>query len=73
MGIYSSPGPLGWFQNAWAAASSRKLDMGKRAFASKKPADIPFALIGELATSLTPQQWIEAYPKAQARASLIAA
>jgi len=67
MGIYSSPGLLDWFQNAWAAASSRKLDMGKACIRFKKPADIPVALIGELATKLTPQQWIEAYEKARQR------
>ena len=67
MGIYSSPGLLDWFQKAWAEASSRKLDMGKACIRFKKPAEIPVALIGELATKLTPQQWIEAYEKARQR------
>jgi hypothetical protein len=64
MGLYGS-GPLTeWFRRSWAKATPKKLDMGKACVRFKKPDDIPVKLIGELASKLTPQQWVEAYEKA---------
>ncbi len=61
-------GPLfGWFQEAWAKATPKKLDMGKACVHFKKPEDIPIELIGELASKLTPQAWVEMYEKALRR------
>jgi hypothetical protein len=37
--------------------------MGKSCIRFKKPEDIPFDLIGKLATKITPQQWIAEYSK----------
>lgn len=64
MGIYADPKLLKWFQDAHAKASPKKLDMGKSCIRYKKPEDIPFDLIGELASKITPQQWIEMYESA---------
>lgn len=61
MGIYSDPKLLKWFQEAHAKASPKKLDMGKSCIRYKKPEDIPFNLIGELAAKITVEKWIEMY------------
>jgi len=61
MGIYSDPKLLEWFVTEFPKHSKTKFDMGKSCIRFKKPADIPFALIGELASKMTPEQWIEKY------------
>ncbi|MEN9548349.1 MAG: hypothetical protein RIR12_940 [Bacteroidota bacterium] len=61
MGVYADPQLLQWFQAAHAKASPKKLDMGKSCVRYKKPADIPFDLIGELASKITVEKWIEMY------------
>lgn len=61
MGVYADPALLKWFVNAHAKASPKKLDIGKSCIRYKKPDDIPFELIGELASKMTPQQWIDLY------------
>ena len=63
MGIYADPKLLKWFKTAHAKASPKKLDIGKSCIRYKKPEDIPFDLIGELASKVTPEQWIECYEK----------
>lgn len=63
MGIYAKPELLKWFTAAHAKASAKKLDMGKSCMRYKKPGDIPFDLIGELAGKMTPDDWIECYEK----------
>jgi large subunit ribosomal protein L31 len=62
--LYGSGALTEWFQSEWPKHSSRKLDMGKGCVRFKKPEEVPFALIGELATKLTPQAWVEFYEKA---------
>jgi hypothetical protein len=64
MGLYANPKLLQWFTEAHAKASSKKLDMGKSCMRYKKPEDIPYKLIGELAGKITPEQWIALYEKA---------
>ena len=61
MGVYADPKLLKWFQDAHAKASPKKLDMGKSCIRYKKPEDIPFDLIGELASKITVEEWIECY------------
>lgn len=63
MGIYADPKLLKWFTEAHAKASPKKLDMGKCCMRYKKPEDIPYALIGELVTKITPDDWIEMYER----------
>jgi hypothetical protein len=64
MGIYADPKILKWFTIAHAKASPKKIDMGKSCIRYKKMEDIPFALIGELVTKMTPQDWINKYEQA---------
>ena len=61
MGLYSDPILLAWFQDAWKRSSTKKLDMGKSCIRFKKPADIPIDLIGELASKMSPGEWIQVY------------
>ncbi|MFY7839356.1 MAG: DUF1801 domain-containing protein [Lacibacter sp.] len=63
MGIYADAALLKWFQDAHAKASPKKLDMGKSCIRYKKPEDIPYELIGELVSKITPQEWIATYEK----------
>jgi Domain of unknown function (DU1801) len=55
---------LEWFTNEYPNHSKSKLDMGKGCIRFKKIEHIPFKLIGELATKMTPQDWISIYEKA---------
>ena len=61
MGIYADPKLLDWFVKEYPKHSKAKLDMGKSCIRFKKPEEIPFVLIGELASKMTPEQWIEKY------------
>lgn len=61
MGIYADHKLLKWFTEAHAKASPKKLDMGKSCIRYKKPEDIPYDLIGELASKITVDEWIERY------------
>ena len=63
MGIYADKGLLDWFTTAYSKQSSAKLDMGKSCIRFKKPGQIPFKLIGELASKITPQDWIAVYER----------
>lgn len=63
MGIYADPKLLKWFTSEFPKHSKSKLDMGKSCLRFKKPEDIPFEFIGELATKMTPQEWIAIYEK----------
>ena len=61
MGVYADPKLLKWFTDAHAKASPKKLDMGKSCIRYKKAEDIPYELIGELASKITVEDWIERY------------
>ena len=61
MAVYADPALLAWFTAEHAKASPRKLDMGKSCIRYKNPAHIPFALLGELASRVTPKDWIARY------------
>ena len=63
MGIYADPILLAWFQSAYAKACKTKLDMGKSCIRFKKMEDIPFKLLGELASKMSPTDWISLYEK----------
>ncbi len=63
MGIYGSPDLLKWFNTEYAKLGKKKLDMGKSCMRFKKPEDIPYDLIGQLATKMTVEQWIAQYEK----------
>ena len=63
MGIYADKKLLDWFTKEYAKQSKTKLDMGKSCLRFKKPDQIPFKLIGELAGKMTPKEWIAVYEK----------
>ena len=63
MGIYADPTLLNWFTQEYPKHSKGKLDMGKSCIRFKKADQIPFELIAELVTKMTPKQWIELYEK----------
>ena len=63
MGIYADPKLLKWFVDEFKKQSTSKLDMGKSCIRFKKPEQIPFKLIGELASKMTPKEWIALYEK----------
>ncbi len=52
---------LDWFRREWKEISAKKLDKVKCCIRFKKPEDIPFELMGELVSKVTPKQWIEYY------------
>ena len=64
MGIYADPKLLDWFTSTYEKQVPTKLDMGKSCVRFKKVEQIPYELIGELATKITPQEWIANYEKA---------
>jgi len=61
MAVYADNELKDWFTGEFKKHSKLKLDMGKSCMRFKKPADIPFELIGELASKITPDQWIKLY------------
>ncbi|KOS05369.1 hypothetical protein AM493_04475 [Flavobacterium akiainvivens] len=64
MGIYANKELLDWFVGEYPKYVKTKLDMGKSCIRFKKPENIPYALIGELVSKVTPEQWIETYEAA---------
>ncbi len=66
-GIYSIPEVHDWFVGEFPKHCKRKLDMGKSCIRFKKMDDIPFDLIEELMTKLTPQDFIDVYSKSDPR------
>ena len=64
MGLYADAELLDWFTQAHAKQVKTKLDMGKGCIRFKKPENIPYELIGELAGKLNPKEWINMYESA---------
>lgn len=60
-GIYAIPVIHDWFVNEYPKHSKRKLDMGKSCIRFKYLDDIPYGLIGELASKITVDEWISHY------------
>jgi uncharacterized protein YdhG (YjbR/CyaY superfamily) len=63
MGVYGDATLLKWFTDEYAKTGLSKLDMGKSCMRFKKPGNIPYKLIGELAGKMTLAQWIAHYEK----------
>lgn len=64
MGIYSDPELMDWFVAEYPKHVKTKLDMGKSCIRFKKIETIPYDLIAELASKMTPDDWIERYESA---------
>ena len=65
--LYGNVDQLEWFRAEWPKHSKKKLNMGKSCIRFTKLEDIPLDLIGELASKVTPKQWIDIYEKAMKR------
>ncbi len=61
MGIYADKKLLDWFTDEYKKAVQSKPDMGKSCLRFKKPENIPYELIGKLASKITPKEWISIY------------
>lgn len=61
MGIYADDKLLNWFLEEFPKYSKKKIDVGKSCMRFKKSDDVPYELIGELASKISPEQWIERY------------
>lgn len=64
MGIYANPELLAWFTTEYPRHTKAKLDMGKSCVRFKKPEQIPYTLIEELAKKISPEDWIKLYESA---------
>lgn len=60
-GIYADKNLMDWFVGEYPKYVKTKLDMGKSCVRFKKIDTIPMELIGELASKMTPKQWIALY------------
>lgn len=63
MGIYGDENLLNWFVAEYAKQAKSKIDMGKGCLRFKKMDDIPFDLIGELASKISVDDWIAIYER----------
>ncbi len=63
MMVYSDPTLHEWFVTEYPKHTKAKLDMGKSCIRFKKVDQIPYQLIGELATKVTVDEWISRYEK----------
>lgn len=64
MGVYTDKELYDWFVSEYPKYVKTKLDMGKSCIRFKKMETIPYELIGELASKMTVQQWIDLYESA---------
>ena len=60
-GVYADKELHDWFVNEYPKHCKYKLDMGKSCIRFKKISDIPYDLIGELASKMTADEWIQMY------------
>ncbi len=65
MGLVADKQLSEWFRNEYPKHCKTKLDMGKSCIRFKKTDQIPYELIGELVTKMTPGQWIKFYEAAK--------
>jgi len=61
MGIYTDKTLMGWFLDEYKKVGAKKIDMGKSCIRFKPKQEIPYQLIGVLASKMTPQEWINLY------------
>lgn len=60
-GIYANKELMDWFVGEYPKYVKTKLDMGKSCIRFKKIDQIPMKLIGELASKMTVDEWINMY------------
>lgn len=59
--LYAKKELLDWFVEEYPKYCKTKLDMGKSCIRFKKIEEIPYDLIGELASKMTVDEWISLY------------
>ncbi|HCD53314.1 MAG TPA: hypothetical protein DEQ34_12765 [Balneolaceae bacterium] len=59
--VYADEDLMNWFREEYAKRVPTKLDMGKSCIRFKNPKKVPVDLIAELATKVTPDEWIQTY------------
>lgn len=64
MGIYADDNLKDWFVSEFSKQSKSKLDIGKGCIRFKNLDAIPYSLLGELFTKMTPEMWISVYESA---------
>jgi hypothetical protein len=64
MGLYADKNIMDWFVNEYPNHSKAKLDMGNSCIRFKKPDQIPYDLIGELCSRISPTEWIRIFETA---------
>ena len=64
MGLYADKKLYNWFTGEFDKHVKGKLDIGKSCIRFKNLDQIPFDLIGELATKISVNEWISCYEKA---------
>lgn len=64
MGIYAMPELMHWFTSEYPKHAKYKLDMGKSCIRLKRMDDIPFDLLAELCSKVSPKEWIATYEAA---------
>ena len=62
-GMYANKELHNWFMEEYKNQVRRKPDMGKSCIRLKNIDEIPYALIGELSSKITPDEWIATYEK----------
>tara|TARA_B100000929_G_scaffold275661_1_gene249709 strand:+ start:2087 stop:2545 length:459 start_codon:yes stop_codon:yes gene_type:complete len=60
-GIYANKDMYNWFVEEYRKETGKKPDMGKSCIRLKNLDKIPFDLIAELSSKITPQEWINTY------------
>lgn len=60
-GIYADTELMAWFKEEFGKVITTKLNMGKSCIRFTNLKKIPYELIGELVSKISPQQWIEIY------------
>ncbi len=61
MGMYGDAKLMDWFIGEYSKMITTKIDMGKSCIRFKKMDQIPYTLIGELASKITVKDWIGQY------------
>jgi hypothetical protein len=61
MGLYADNELMNWFKTEYDNYIPTKPDIGKSCIRFRKPEQIPYELIAELVSKMTPQQWIDLY------------
>lgn len=64
MGVYGDKELAEWFFGEFTKQVKGKIDAGKSCLRFKKPEQIPFDLIGQLARKITVQDWLRFYEQA---------